>query len=81
MPFPQLDAFPDTLFGSSDQELGIGAALVTSSETSTRLRDISHLISRSIEVDIREALLNDLADLGAAYEDGWQSNSDSGGDQ
>lgn len=82
MPFPQLDTFPDRLFGgSSDLELGIGAALVASSETSTRLKDMSHLISRSIDVDTREALLNDLADLGAAYEEGWQHSSDSGSDQ
>lgn len=82
MPFPQLDTFPEKLFGSgSDQELGIGAALVTSSETSTRLKDMRHLISRSIEVDTREALLNDLADLGAAYEEDWQSSTDSGSEQ
>ena len=82
MPFPQLDTFPDTLFGGgSDLELGIGAALVASSETSTRLKDMSRLVSRSIEVDTRETLLNDLADLGAAYEEGWQSSSDSGSDQ
>ncbi|KAF7513908.1 hypothetical protein GJ744_006522 [Endocarpon pusillum] len=82
VPFPQLDTFPDTLFGgSSDLELGIGAALVASSETSTRLKDMSRLISRSIDVDTREALLNDLADLVAAYEEGWQNSSDSGSDQ
>lgn len=82
MPFPQLDTFPDTLFGgSSNLELGIGAALVASSETSTRLKDMGRMISRSIDVDTREALLNDLADLGAAYEEGWQNSSDSGSDQ
>jgi hypothetical protein len=74
--FPQLDAFPDTLSGSSSQELGVRAALVTSSETSSRLKDLSRVISRAIQVDTREALLNDLAELGAAYEHGWQSGSD-----
>jgi hypothetical protein len=49
---------------------------VTSSETSSRLKDMSRVISRAIQVDTREALLNDLAELGAAYEHGWQSGSD-----
>jgi hypothetical protein len=79
--FPQLDAFPDTLFGNASQELGVRAALVTNSETSTRIKGLSRMISRAIEVDVREALLNDLAELGAAYEQGWQSGSDAAEDE
>ena len=78
MPFPQLDAFPDVLFGTAKQALSIRAALVSTSETKTRLKDMARLISRWIEVDTREALFNDLAELGAAYEKDWQSSSDSG---
>jgi hypothetical protein len=81
VPFPQLDAFPDKLFGDSSQGLGVRAALMTSSDTSTRLKDLSRVISRAIEVDTREALLNDLAELGAAYEEGWQSGSDADEDE
>lgn len=78
VPFPELDAFPNNLFGISDRAtMGIRAALTTTSETKTRLKDMSHLISRAIAVDDREALLNDLAVLGEAYEEGWQSNSES----
>lgn len=79
--FPQLDAFPDTLFGNSSQELGVRAALVSSSETSSRIKDLSRVISKAIEVETREALLNDLAGLGAAYEQGWQSGSDADEDE
>jgi hypothetical protein len=81
VPFPELDTFPDTLFPSRSPPLRIRAALVTTSETSTRLKDMRHLVSRAIEIDTREALLNDLAELGEAYEAGWQSSSDSGDDE
>lgn len=81
VPFPQLDAFPHELFGTSEQTLGIRTALMTTSETGARLKDIGRLISRAIEVELREALLNDLGELGEAYEEGWQGGSESDGDQ
>ncbi len=81
VPFPRLDAFPATLFGTAGQTPGIRVALMTTSETSTRLKAMGHLISRAIEVDTREELLNDLAELGEAYEEGWQGSSGSGGDE
>lgn len=81
VPFPQLDAFPNTLFGPYQQPLGICAALVATSETSARLKEMGQLISGAIDTDTREALLNDLAKLGEAYEGGWQSGSDSGEDE
>lgn len=75
--FPQLDAFPATVLGPSSQSLAIRAALTTTSETSYRLRDMGQLIGRAIEVENRENLLNNLAELGEAYEIGWQSSSES----
>jgi hypothetical protein len=81
VPFPELDAFPHALFGTSEEALGVRAALMTTSETKTRLKDMGHLISRAIGVDDREVLLNDLAELGEAYEEGWQIDSESGEDE
>lgn len=81
MPFPELDAFPHALFGTSEEALGVRAALMTTSETKTRLKDMGHLISGAIGVDDREVLLNDLAELGEAYEEGWQIDSESGEDE
>jgi hypothetical protein len=77
VPFPQLDTFPRTLFGNVNQNLGIRAQLAATSETKSRLQDIGRLIGTAIDVDIREALLNDLAALGEAYAEGWQSSSGS----
>jgi hypothetical protein len=54
---------------------------MATSETRIRLKDMGHLVSRVVEVDIREALLNDLAELGEAYAEGWQNSSDSGEDE
>jgi hypothetical protein len=81
VPFPRLDAFPPTLLGPYKQPVGICAALVATSETSARLKEMGQLIRSAIDTETREALLNDLAELGEAYEDGWQSGSDSGGDE
>lgn len=80
VPFPHLDAFPNTLFETSEQELGIRAALTTTSETGTRLKDLSHMISKAVEMDTREELMNNLAELREAYEEGWQIESGSGED-
>jgi hypothetical protein len=81
VPFPQLDSSPHTLFSPSSSDLGIRAALTTSSETRTRLTDMGLLISRALAVDAREALLNDLAELGEAYTEGYQSSLESGEDE
>ena len=68
IPLPSVDTIPHTLFGPSRQAVGIRASLATTSETNVRLRDMARSISRVIEVEHREALLNDLAELGEAYE-------------
>ena len=78
VPYPQLDASPQALFGHSGPNLGIRTALTTSSETRTRLADMGRQINRAIELDAREALLNNLAELGEAYAEGYQSSLDSG---
>jgi hypothetical protein len=77
VPFPHLNTFPSTLFGDVNQNLGIRASLAATSETRSRLKDIGRFIGTAIDVDTREALLNDLAELGEAYAEGWQSSSGS----
>lgn len=81
VPFPHLDTSPHTLFSQNGPNLGICTALATSSETGTRLTDMARLVGRAIELDAREALLNDLAGLAEAYMEGYRSNSGSGEDE
>jgi hypothetical protein len=82
VPFPQLDTFPNALFGTSNnQNLGVHTALAATSETRTRLKDMSRIIRGALGAETREELLNDLAELGEAYEEGWESSSGSGGEE
>ncbi len=81
VPFPQLDTAPLTPFSEHGPNLGICTALATSSETGARLKDMGQLVSRVIEMDAREALLNDLAELAEAYTEGYQCDSESGDDE
>lgn len=80
VPFPRLDTWPHTLFGSTGHSLGIRTTLTTNSDTQARLKDMGRTIRRAIDMEAREVLLNDLAELGEAYAEGWQSSSESGGD-
>jgi hypothetical protein len=81
-PFPNLDTFPDpSLFSRLSDEhasnIRVQADLVTCSETGTRLRGMVDWVGRTVEVETREALLNDLAELAERYdEDRWHNGSE-----
>lgn len=73
--FPELTSFPadmSNVVGGSSMR----TSLSTTSETQSRLKEMGRLIARSIELETRETLLNNLSELGEAYATGWQSGSD-----
>jgi hypothetical protein len=48
---------------------------------SDRLKLLRTTVSRSIGVEDREALGNDLAEMAEEYHEGWSSGSDEGDDE
>jgi hypothetical protein len=46
----------------------------------SRIKNLRSLVSRSIAMDEREALSNSLGEIAEAYEEGWDSGSDSDDD-
>ena len=50
---------------------------MTTSQTRDRIKDLKNFVSRVIQAEEKEALLNDLSEIGEAYQEGWESGSDS----
>lgn len=80
--FPLLDTFPNDLFRTKagEKELALNTSLctnVTMKSLVTSLRDRS---IRTLELDEREPMYNDLSELANGYSFGWESGSDSGED-
>ncbi|KIX05678.1 uncharacterized protein Z518_03650 [Rhinocladiella mackenziei CBS 650.93] len=80
--FPLLDTFPDRLFSISrrDQGLDISAALVCNSKMKDRVFDLRNTTYRTMQLDERENLYNDLTQMAQNYGFGWESGSDIGDD-
>lgn len=94
LPFPLLDSYPH-IFHVRDQhaeddddehdvddndKVGITAALSTDASVSERLKQLRTTVSRSIGIEDRETLGNDLAEMADEYHEGWSSGSDEGDD-
>ncbi|PGH37018.1 hypothetical protein GX50_00001 [[Emmonsia] crescens] len=80
---PLLDSFPSDLFtgrGSPGSGMGVRASLSTTTHIGDKVKDLQKLASRLIGVDEREALVNGLGEISEAYQEQWESDSDSGDD-
>ncbi|EEH08516.1 misato [Histoplasma capsulatum G186AR] len=80
---PLLDSFPSDLFtgrGPSSSGLNVRASLSSTSQIGGKVRDLQNFASRLIGVDEREALVNGLGEISEAYQERWESDSDSGDD-
>ncbi|KLU83516.1 hypothetical protein MAPG_02574 [Magnaporthiopsis poae ATCC 64411] len=82
--FPQPDSFP-LIYATASGEASKGAlpiigSLTTDSATSDRLKLLRANVARSIGVEDREALSNELAQMAEEYHEGWSSGSDDGDD-
>ncbi|EEH39934.1 hypothetical protein PAAG_02123 [Paracoccidioides lutzii Pb01] len=80
---PLLDSFPHDLFrgrGASDSGLSVRASLSTTTQIGDKVKNLQKIASRLVGVDEREALVNGLGEISKAYQDKWESESDSGDD-
>ena len=60
--------------------VNITASLSTTSAICDELKLLRTTVARSIDVEEREALGNDLAEMADEYHEGWSSGSDEGDD-
>ncbi|KAK6585520.1 hypothetical protein PZA11_002247 [Diplocarpon coronariae] len=76
--FPLLDSFPHIYANASPtSSLGVSTSLSTDTTVALRIKNLQHIISRAVGVEEREALSNSLGQIAEAYEEGWDSGSDS----
>lgn len=82
--FPLLDSFPKIFRDDQDHVLDhtvdVTASLTTETSVSGRLKALRSTVSRSIGVEDRETLSNDLAEMADEYHEGWSSGTDEGDD-
>jgi hypothetical protein len=77
MSFPLLDSFPPIFaHPRSSKSLSVNTSLSTDTTVALRIKNLQHIVSRSIGVDEREALSNSLGEIAEAYEEGWDSGTD-----
>jgi len=83
--YPLPDSFPhiyrDTLGNDLPGPASVAAGLSTDSSVFGRLRLLRNNVARSIGLEDRETLSNDLAEMADEYHDGWSSGSDEGDDE
>ncbi|KAH6849834.1 Misato segment II tubulin-like domain-containing protein [Chaetomium sp. MPI-CAGE-AT-0009] len=82
--FPLLDSFPDIFRGDDDEplteSLNITSSLSTDSSVASKLKQLRSTVIRSIGLEDRETLGNDLMEMADEYHEGWSSGSDEGED-
>ncbi|KAK3692220.1 tubulin nucleotide-binding domain-like protein, partial [Podospora appendiculata] len=82
--FPLLDSFPQIFKGEDGEPLkesiNITSSLFTDSSVSGKLKTLRATVARSIGLEDREGLSNDLAEMADEYHEGWSSGSDEGED-
>ena len=83
--FPLLDSFPRIFRHPESAEPLTGAVSITSSlstdsSVSGKLKLLRATVTRSIGIEDREMLGNDLAEMADEYHEGWSSGSDEGED-
>jgi hypothetical protein len=75
--FPILDSFPHIYSESKDQpEIAVQTILSTTKSVGTHVKALKAQTVRSVSVDERETLSNELAEIADAYQDDWSSGSD-----
>ncbi|KAF8473573.1 tubulin domain-containing protein [Kalaharituber pfeilii] len=79
IPYPLLESYPN-IFGRPGGSLSLACSLRTSSLVIDRLGRIRDTVLRFAPLDQKEVLYNELSGLSSAYEEGWDSGSDSGED-
>ncbi|OAX85079.1 hypothetical protein ACJ72_00551 [Emergomyces africanus] len=80
---PLLDSFPSDLFttrAARASRLSVRASLSTTTSIGDKVKNLQKLASRLIGIDEREALVNGLGEISEAYQEQWESDSDSGDD-
>ncbi|KAK4123535.1 tubulin nucleotide-binding domain-like protein [Parathielavia appendiculata] len=82
--FPLLDSFPEIFRGDNDEPLSealnITCSISTDSSVSTKLKQLRSTVIRSISLEDRETLGNELMEMADEYHEGWSSGSDEGED-
>ncbi|KAK2733617.1 mtDNA inheritance, partitioning of the mitochondrial organelle [Onygenales sp. PD_40] len=83
--FPILDSFPHNLFAgqgtpASGSKLSVRASLSTTTQIGEKVKELQKFAARVVGVDEREALMNGLGEIAEAYQESWESESDSGDD-
>ena len=82
--FPLIDSFPKIFRDDNGRPLQHGTNVTTSLTTdaavSERLKSLRSTVTRSIGLENREDLSNDLAEIAQEYHEGWSSGSDEGDD-
>jgi len=80
-----LDSFPQ-IFRHQDNgsplsgDVNITSSLSTDSSVSNRLKLLRTTVARSIGLEDRETIGNELAEMADEYHEGWSSGSDEGDD-
>ena len=83
MQYPLIDSFPVSIFSQPSDcsaTVPVYTSLSTTSRVSSRIKTLQKVVSRMVSLDEREALTNDLAEIGDAYVEGWESGSDDDSD-
>lgn len=83
--FPLLDSFPQ-IFKDEEGEpikdhVNVTTSLSTDSSVSEKIKLLRTTVMRSIGVEDRETVGNDLAEMADEYHEGWSSGSDEGDDE
>lgn len=84
--YPQPDSFPRIFADdagallSKGSSVDVTAALTTDSSVSARMKLLRTNVVRSIGIEDRETLGNELAEMADEYHEGWSSDSDTGDD-
>lgn len=69
-----LDSFPKIY--EYDDPLSVQTSLSTDTTITARVKTLQNIVARSIGLDEREALSNELGIIAEAYEEGYSSGSD-----
>lgn len=79
-----LDSFPEIFRGDDDEplteSLNITSSLSTDSSVARKLKQLRSTVIRSIGLEDRETLGNELMEMADEYHEGWSSGSDDGED-
>ncbi|KAL1954794.1 hypothetical protein VTO42DRAFT_697 [Malbranchea cinnamomea] len=81
--FPILDSFPGDLIsgqGNVGSTMGVQAALSATTGIGEQVKGLQKFVRRAVATQEREHLVNGLAEIAEAYQNRWESESDSGDD-